>query len=155
MPHLQLDVPSYYPAQVKRDLAKRFGDLYADHMQTTADLVDVTFREGEASVWHCSRDTEPVGAAVLTLDIRRGRPPEQRARLAKALIDACASALGLDPLVMSCEFTQHPGDEVYRDILVDGVMYGGLAKDWSPEEVETPLIDTIGAEKRAKAEHLA
>lgn len=151
MPHLQLDVPSHYPAATKRDLAKRIGDTYAKHMRTSADLVHVTFREGEASVWHCSDASDPVPAAVLTLDIRRGRPPEQRAKLAEALINLCAEKLGLDPLVMSCEFTQHPGDEVYRNLLIDGVMRGGLARDWSPAEAETPLLDTIRAEKRAKA----
>lgn len=155
MPHLQLDVPSHYPTATKRDLAQRFGALYAEHMQTSADLVHVTVREGEANVWHCRDGADPVPAAVLSLDIRRGRPPEQRAKLAKALIDLCAATLGLDPLVMTCEFTQHPGDEVYGNLLVDGVMHGGLAKDWSPDEVQTPLLDRIEVEERAKTQAAA
>jgi phenylpyruvate tautomerase PptA (4-oxalocrotonate tautomerase family) len=55
MPHLQLDVPNHYPLAVKRDLAGRLGRHYAEIMQTTADLVHVTFRElGEGGVWHCT-----------------------------------------------------------------------------------------------------
>src|ERR1700752_496290 len=90
------------------------------------NLIDVTIRElGEGGVWHCGeKDPEP--AAVLSLDTCSGRQPDQRARLAEALHDACVEILGLDPLLLSVEFTQHSGDEIYRKILVDGVLTGGL-----------------------------
>jgi phenylpyruvate tautomerase PptA (4-oxalocrotonate tautomerase family) len=149
MPNLQLDVPAKYPPAVKRKLAKRFGDLYAEVMQTTPDLVDVTFRElGEGSLWRCG-EKEPVPAATLICDIRRGRPPEQREQLARALVNACVEALGLDPLLISVEFTQHSGDEIYRTILIDGVPRGGLSKDWSASETNTPLVEAIRAEHHA------
>ena len=65
VPHLQLDVPNRYPLSVKRDLAGRLGRHYADIMQTTADLVHVTFRElGEGGVWHCTGG-EPVESGQL------------------------------------------------------------------------------------------
>jgi hypothetical protein len=38
MPHLQLDLPSHYPLEVKRDLAQRLGELYGAIMQTTASI---------------------------------------------------------------------------------------------------------------------
>jgi hypothetical protein len=82
------------------------------------------------------------------LDIRSGRPPEQRARLAEALTDACVEALGLDPLMMSVEFTQHSGDEIFRKILIDGTIQGGLSKDWSTSETVTSLVETLRAEHR-------
>jgi hypothetical protein len=86
MPHLQLELTSKYPLSVKRDLAKRLGDLYGAIMQTTPDLVDVSFRElGEGNVWRCEAPG-PVPSAVLICDIRAGRPPEQRARLGGALL---------------------------------------------------------------------
>jgi len=152
MPHLQLDVPNHYPLFVKRDLAGRLGRHYAEIMQTTADLVHVTFRElGEGSVWHCTAGEPVTPAAVLSCDIRRGRTPEQRARLGEALLNACVEALGLDPLLMNVEFTQHSGDEIYGKILVDGVPLGGLAKDWSPSETQTSLVTTLAAENRAQA----
>ena len=91
MPYLQLDVPNHYSVEVKRDLARRLGDLYARIMETTPDMVRVSFRElGEGGVWHCDAGA-PEPAAVLLCDIRRGRPPEQRLKLAQALVDACKS----------------------------------------------------------------
>ena len=129
MPYLQLDVPQHYPVEVKRDLARRLGDLYARIMETTPDMVRVSFRElGEGGVWHCgSVDPEP--AAVLLCDIRRGRPPEQRLKLAKALVDACVETLGLRGDIMA-EFTQHPGDESFGA----GAWGVGWAPDWTPAE---------------------
>ncbi len=151
MPHLQLDVPNTYPVSVKRDLAGRLGRHYAEIMQTTADLVHVTFRElREGGVWHCTAGEPVTPAAVLTCDIRRGRTPEQRARLGGALLNACVEALGLDPLLMNVEFTQHSGDEIYGQILVDGVLVGGLAKDWSPSEMEASLLTTLAGENSTR-----
>ena len=45
MPHLQLDTAWSYPVEVKRELARRFGEAYAETMQTSPDMVDVTIRE--------------------------------------------------------------------------------------------------------------
>lgn len=150
MPHLQLDVPVRRPTEIKRALARRLGDLYAEIMQTTPDLVDVTLREmGEGSVWRCGGD-EPAPTAVLSCEIRRGRPPEQRKSLAEALHGACVEAYGLDPLYLTVEFTQHAGDEIYRQTLVDGVVRGGLGRDWTPEETTKPLIQTMTDESRAR-----
>jgi hypothetical protein len=66
----------------------------------------------------------------------------QRERLGAALHDACVETLGLDPLRFTIEFTQHAGDELFGKIFVDGVLRGGLALDWTPDEVVTPLMDT-------------
>jgi phenylpyruvate tautomerase PptA (4-oxalocrotonate tautomerase family) len=149
MPHLQLDLPATYPLTVKRDLAKRLGDLYGAIMETTPDLVDVSFRElGEGNVWRCDLGG-PVPSAVLICDVRAGRPPEQRARLGEALLNACVEALNLDPLHFGVEFTQHSGDEIYRTILVDGVVHGGLAPDWTSSEATTPLVETLRKKHRA------
>jgi phenylpyruvate tautomerase PptA (4-oxalocrotonate tautomerase family) len=146
MPHLQLELTAKYPVAVKRELARTLGNLYGKIMQTTPDLVDVSFRElGEGNLWRCE-PTGPVPSAVLQCDIRAGRPPEQRARLGEALHNACVKALNLDPLYFGVEFTQHTGDEIYRTILIDGVVRGGLAHDWSPTEATTPLVETLRKE---------
>ncbi len=127
MPYLQLDVPHRYPADVKQRLARRLGDLFARIMQTTPDKVCVAFRElAEGSLWRCGYG-EPEPAAVIACDIRRGRPAEQRAQLAEALVDACVEALGLQPGHVSVEFTQHAGDEFFR-------VGRGFALDWTPAE---------------------
>jgi phenylpyruvate tautomerase PptA (4-oxalocrotonate tautomerase family) len=143
MPHLQLEVPAKYSLALKRELARRLGDIYAQIMQTSPDLVDVSFRElGEGNLWRCGA-SEPVPSAVLMCDIRGGRPPAQRAELAAALHVACVDALNLDPLHLGVEFTQHTGDEIYRTILIDGVVRGGLARDWDPSEATTPLVERL------------
>ncbi len=126
MPYLQLDVAARYPSEVKRTLAHRLGDLYAEIMLTTPQRVSVGFRElSEGSLWRCG-DGEPEPAAVLMCDIRRGRPIEQRARLAQALVDACVETLGLRTDRLAVEFTQHSGDEMYRD--------GHFSSDWTSDE---------------------
>jgi phenylpyruvate tautomerase PptA (4-oxalocrotonate tautomerase family) len=146
MPHLQLELTDQYPFALKRDLARRLGNLYAEIMQTSSDLVDVSFRElGEGNIWRCD-EAGPVPSTVLACDIRAGRPPEQRAKLAEALHKACVEALNLDPLHFGIEFTQHTGNEIYRTILVDGVVRGGLARDWDPSEVTTPLVEKLRKE---------
>ena len=129
MPYLQLDVPEHYPVEVKRDLARRLGEQYARIMQTTPDMVRVAFRElGEGGVWHCGA-ANPEPAAFISCDVRRGRPPEQRAKLAQALIDACTETLGLRTDIMA-EFTQHPGDESFGS----GFWGRGFAPDWTSAE---------------------
>jgi hypothetical protein len=66
------------------------------------------------------------------LDVRhQERPAEQRADLAKALIDACIEILGLKLDQINVEFTQHSGDEMYHPLR------GGLSLDWRPDEVDS------------------
>lgn len=141
MPHLQLDTAWSYPAEVKRELARRFGDVYAEIMQTSADIVDVTIRELDGGVWRCGGEPRP--AAVLSCDIRRGRPAEQRARLGAALFEVVEELLKIDPLLLRVEFTQHSGDEIYGAIEIDGVVRTGLSPDWSPVEATTPLVEQL------------
>lgn len=38
MSHLQFDIPGIYPLPLKRDLARKMGELYSHIMQTTPDL---------------------------------------------------------------------------------------------------------------------
>jgi phenylpyruvate tautomerase PptA (4-oxalocrotonate tautomerase family) len=130
MPYLQLDVPERYPADVKRELARSLGALYARIMQTSADRVVVGFRElPDGSLWRCG-DGGPTPAAVLMCEIRHGRSPQQRADLAQALIDACVKALGLGRGGLIVEFTQHTGDEIFRD-------GRGWVADWTPTEAHS------------------
>jgi phenylpyruvate tautomerase PptA (4-oxalocrotonate tautomerase family) len=130
MPYLQLDVSEPYAPDAKRRLAKRLGQIYADRMQADVNRVSVAIRElVPGGLWRCTSD-EPYQAALLMCDIRKGRPAEQRADLAKALIDACIEILGLRLDQINVEFTQHSGDEMYHPLR------GGLSLDWRPDEVD-------------------
>ncbi len=128
MPYLQLDTPfSHTPAQ-KQELARRFGEIFAAQMGASPHRITVAIRElGEGSVWRCTDDA-PYPAALLMLDIRKGRPPEQRAELARLLIEACKEILGYEDHQVNAEFTQHTGDEMYH------TLYGGLSEDWQAGE---------------------
>ncbi len=128
MPCLQLDVPFHYSVPQEQRLAKRLGEIHAEVMQANVKRITVVIREvGEGGVWRCT-EGEPYAAALLMCDIRRGRPPEQRAKLAQALIDACIEILGLRKDQLNVEFTQHSGDEMYHPML------GGLSRDWAADE---------------------
>jgi phenylpyruvate tautomerase PptA (4-oxalocrotonate tautomerase family) len=154
MPYLHLDTVASHPAALKRDLAVRLGKTYADAMQTTPDLVNVAFRElGEGNIWNCGSNP-PRPSAVLSCEIRRGRPPEQRERLGKALMAVLVETLGLDPTLTAIEMTQHAGDEIYLENYIDGRLEGGLGKDWSPnEEKGQSMMESIIEDKRAEHAH--
>ena len=73
-------------------------------MLTVPERVSVGFRElNKGGLWRCGAG-EPEPAAVLMCDIRRGRPVEQRARLAEALVKACVETLNLRPDRLAVEF---------------------------------------------------
>ena len=67
-------------------------------------------------------------ASVMMLDIRKGRPAEQRMAVAKALCAHCIEILNLREDRLNVEFTQHSGDEMYHPAL------GGFSPEWEPGE---------------------
>lgn len=131
MPYLQLDVPRTYPTAVKRALAGDMGAVYARIMQADVARISVAIRElGDGGLWRCTTG-EPRPAALLMCDIRRGRPADQRAELARALIATCTQHLDLPETDINVEFTQHAGDEMYHPTL------GGFGDDWSEPSSST------------------
>ena len=130
MPYLQLDVNEHYSVDLKRLLAKKMSETYAEIMKVDIRRISVAIRElGEGGVWRIpASDAEPTPVALMMLDIRKGRPPEQRMAVAKALCAHCIEILGLREDRLNVEFTQHSGDEMYHPAL------GGYSPDWSPDE---------------------
>jgi phenylpyruvate tautomerase PptA (4-oxalocrotonate tautomerase family) len=128
MPYLQLDVNGHYPIEQKKLLAAKFSETYARIMSVDIRRISVAIRElGEGSVWRIPEaDGEPVAVSLMMLDIRRGRPPELRMQLAKALCAHCVEILGLQQERLNVEFTQHSGDEMYHPAL------GGYSPEWEP-----------------------
>ena len=126
MPYLHVDLPGSYPAETKRALALRLGTLYAESMQTSPTIVKVAFRElGPDNLFRCGAPDGGVESVVVgQCEIRRGRPVEQRARLAAALVSALSELLEVPSDRIELEFTQHAGDEMYR--------HGALVNDWQP-----------------------
>jgi phenylpyruvate tautomerase PptA (4-oxalocrotonate tautomerase family) len=131
MPYLQLDVNGTHPVAAKQRLARRMCETYARMMQVDIRRISVAIREcGDGTVWRIpdGLGSDPVPASVLMLDIRRGRPPEQRMELAKHLIALCVAELGLAEDRLNVEFTQHSGDEMFHPTL------GGFSPEWSEGE---------------------
>jgi phenylpyruvate tautomerase PptA (4-oxalocrotonate tautomerase family) len=127
VPYLQFDLPGEYSPDVKRQLAQQVGRLYASVMQTSAGIVKVAFRElGSDNLYRCNDAAPAVPVVVIMCDIRRGRPAAQRQELATALVALAADELDYPADRIEIEFTQHPGDEMYRN--------GALVADWEPSE---------------------
>ncbi|MFZ6640157.1 tautomerase family protein [Undibacterium sp. TC4M20W] len=128
MPYLQLDVNDSYPADLKKTLARQMATTYARLMTVDIRRISIAIRElGEGGVWRMI-DGEPVAVAVLMCDIRKGRTPELRMEVAKALCADCIAILGLREDRLNVEFTQHTGDEMYHPTL------GGFSPEWSENE---------------------
>ncbi|GGI26458.1 tautomerase family protein [Pedobacter mendelii] len=128
MPYLQLEVIRNYPYATKKLLAKRIGETYSRIMKSDQNRITVSIRElGEGSIWRCG-DGEPMPAAIMMCDIRKGRDANIRTELCKALIDMCNEVLGLENRQLNIEFTQHDGNEMYHQRL------GNFSAEWTAEE---------------------
>ena len=130
MPYLQLDVTSTYSTSDKKRLAAAMSATYARMMSVDIRRISVAIRElGDGGVWRVPEvGQDPTPVAVMMLDIRRGRSPELRMDVAKALCRDCLEVLGLREDRLNVEFTQHDGDEMYHPTL------GGYSPDWQPGE---------------------
>ncbi|SFO85412.1 MULTISPECIES: hypothetical protein [Actinomadura] len=132
MPSIQVDLPLVADEDAKREFARRVGVIYGEIMQVGMDLLTVSIHDlGRGGVWRCHESGPPTPSALIMCDIRKGRPAETRALLARSLIDACVEAFDLDALWLKVEFTQHSGDEMYHPHL------GGFNKDWHGDERST------------------
>ena len=129
MPYLQLDIPGHLDDTAKRRLAGKLAVVYAETMATQRHIPSVVVRENDGGPWRWE-DGDLRDVAVLMCDGRRGRGREQRENASRELAQVVAEALGLDPLRVVVEFTQHDADEMFR--------YGALAPEWTPEEALSP-----------------
>ena len=137
MPYLQLDVNGRFGTDLKKLLAQKLCETYAEMMQVDIRRISVAIRElGEGSVWRMI-DGESTPAAVLMCDIRRGRSAERRMEVAKALCMHCEEILGLREDRLNVEFTQHSGDEMYHPTL------GGYSPEWSDDEAQARARATM------------
>jgi phenylpyruvate tautomerase PptA (4-oxalocrotonate tautomerase family) len=127
MPYLHLDLPVAVAPGDRAEIAARLARLYAEVMETNPERVTVGFRElGENGLLRLTPGGELETVVMVNCDIRRGRPPEQRERLGAAVAALLQETLGWPPERTVLEFTQHPGDDVWRS--------SGLGTDWTPTE---------------------
>jgi len=134
VPYLHLDLPGSYSVAVKRDLATRLCELYAEVMETQLWRPNVGIAElGKDNLYHLGSDgLEPI--TMVMVEFRRGRPAEKRLALGRAIVDICVELLGVPRRTVMVEFTPHPGEEILRD--------GSWAADWTPAEAVTAEAHT-------------
>jgi phenylpyruvate tautomerase PptA (4-oxalocrotonate tautomerase family) len=126
MPYLHLNLGKKYPSQTKRDLATRLCRLYSHVMQTQSWRPNVGIAElGEDNLFHLGPDGLESITMVL-VEIRRGRPLDQRLELGRGIVDICSEVLGVPQRTVLVEFTVHSGDEILRD--------RNWAADWTAAE---------------------
>jgi phenylpyruvate tautomerase PptA (4-oxalocrotonate tautomerase family) len=124
MPYLQLDLPLTVAPDTRAELAARLAAVYAEVMDTVPHVVTVAFRElGENGVLRTTQDGV-VPAVVVGCDIRRGRTAATRLVLGHRVAELLEGALGWPRERVILEFTEHAGDEIYRE--------GRLSEDWEP-----------------------
>ncbi len=142
MPYLQFDVAAQLTVATKRQVALAAITQYAEIMQTAPAMVNVGFRElGAENLWHLV-DGELVPGLIVMCDIRRGRPPEQRARLAEALRALAAAEVGIAPEHVVIEFTQHTADEMHR--------VTGWGREWTDAEAQASEGAASDADDRSR-----
>src|SRR6202521_3710750 len=95
MPYLHLDLPGTYPVQVKRELATRLCELYAEVMETQLWRPNVGIAElGKDNLYHLGSDgLEPI--TMVTVEFRRGRAAEKRLTLVRAVVIFFFELLGV------------------------------------------------------------
>ena len=126
MPYLHLNLPATYPVEIKRELATRLCNLYADVMQTQLWRPNIGIAElGKDNLFHLGDEgLEPV--TMVLVEYRRGRSADQRLELGRAIVDICVELLDVPRRTVLVEFTPHNGDEMLRD--------GEWVAEWTPQE---------------------
>jgi phenylpyruvate tautomerase PptA (4-oxalocrotonate tautomerase family) len=126
MPYLHLDLPGAYEPSTKRELAMRLCKLYAEVMQTELWRPNVGIAElGSDNLFHLGEnELEPI--VMVLCETRRGRPDDDRLKLAHGIVDICVDILRVPRRSVMVEFTLHTGHEIVRD--------GSWVKDWTRDE---------------------
>src|SRR5579862_5909129 len=91
MPYLHLDLPGTYVTAVKRDLATRLCEVYAEVMQTQSWRPNVGIAElGEDNLFHLGPDgLEPI--TMVLVKFRRCRPLHERHTHERNIVEKCVN----------------------------------------------------------------
>ncbi len=123
MPYLALDTTYTPTASHQQDCTTALTDLYTEIMETDSDHVAVAIRAHPDDAMGLGRAvTGPI--AVLSADIRRGRPFDQRRAFGLAVIDWLHAEWEIPRPNLKIVFTEHDGDQ-----LMGATRVGG---EWSP-----------------------
>jgi len=138
MPYVQLNLPGHYRAAAKRKAAEVIGKIYCEELVAPPGVVNIGFIELGCDNLFRTGFAPIETVALAMVDIRAGRSVDQRARFARRLTEACETHLAVPAAMFTVLFTQHTGDEAYRN--------GRLAPDWSPDEGQTRYAGSSSSE---------
>ena len=125
MPYLALDTTADLTPAERRDCTNAFTELYTDIMETASDHVAVAVRDHPTEAMALGRAVDgPI--AVLSADIRRGRPFDQRRRFVLAVVDWLHEVWEIPRPNLKVVVTEHDGNDLMGADRVGG--------EWSPEE---------------------
>jgi len=125
MPYLAVDTTAELTAGERRNCTTALTDQYTDIMETESGHVAVAVREHSPEAMTLGRAVDgPI--AVLSADIRRGRPFEQRRRFGLAVVDWLADHWEIPRPNLKVVFTEHDGNDLMGADRVGG--------EWSPDE---------------------
>lgn len=114
MPHLQFEFNRKIPDGKKQQLSANVMRLFADVMDTGTDHIAITVRQVGTNGLGLGRVENPeAGIAFVNADIRSGRNPEQRRRLALGLMDEIHALCNIPVSNMYVILTEHPGDSFH------------------------------------------
>src|SRR6056297_1323390 len=124
MPYLAVDTTAELAAGERHNCTNALTDQYTDIMETESGHVAVAVREHSSEAMALGRAVEgPI--AVLSADIRRGRPFEQRRQFGLAVVDWLADHWDIPRPNLKVVFTEHDGEDLMGADRVGG--------EWSPD----------------------
>ena len=129
MPHLRFNINKSIIQDEKTEFAEWVINLYAEVMETTGDHIGVIIHTCEPGDLHIGigRIDEPDrGVMFLNMDIRKGRPLEQKRKLITSIMEEIEQRWGIPVKNMHVAVTEHDGE--------DFNFYEGTMKTWSSQE---------------------
>lgn len=114
MPHIQIEINQTLSDPQKTALAGEVKALFARIMDTGTDHIATSIREYGTYNLDLGRVADhTLGVALANVDLRQGRPLQQRRNLALGLIDLLNRMLGIPPDHAYVTITQHKGEDFH------------------------------------------
>ena len=129
MPHLRFNITQSLSQDEKTEFAEWVINLYAEVMETTKDHIGIIIHAcnlGDLHIGTGRIDEPDKGVMFLNMDIRKGRPLEQKRKLITSIMEEIEQRWGIPVKNMHVALTEHDGE--------DFNFYEGTMKTWSSQE---------------------